>query len=57
MITARTDHGIEVTGITSSVPVEQLDDALNRYIYSLIESDEQDLATGNSVVVSGHPTP
>ena len=43
MAIARTEGGIEVEWTSSSVPVEQLDAALNRGVYELIESDEQDV--------------
>jgi len=43
MATAKTDDGIELQWTSSSVPVEQLDAALNRGIYELIEADEQDV--------------
>lgn len=43
MTSARTEDGIEVQWTSSSVPVEQLDAALNRGVYELLEADQQDI--------------
>jgi hypothetical protein len=43
MTIARTDGGIEIEWTSGSVPVEQLDAALNRGVYELMEANEQDV--------------